>query len=64
MESRLTRFTNGPKSNPKGGEGHMKEKETRKEVSTEYVKPELTTHAPLRNLTASCSEIGVTGCRD
>ncbi len=59
MESRLTRFTNGPKSNPKGGEGHMKEQETRKESSTEYTKPVLVTHEPLRNLTAAGSN-GVT----
>ena len=55
MESRLNRFTNGPKSNPKGGEEHMKEKETRKEANTEYSKPVLVTHEPLRNITADAS---------
>ncbi len=38
----------------------MKEKETRKESSTEYVKPVLVTHEPLRNLTAEASGIGET----
>ncbi len=38
----------------------MKEKETRKEASTEYSKPELVTHEPLRDLTAGGSPVQTT----